>query len=86
METLTIFRDELTSSDISKTLEVGCEDCRRLEHWDGDGDEFCVFEIGFDAFQLELVGLSESDREESTGDEEGTESHGVEVGRGTGSK
>ena len=75
MKTLTIFRDELTRSNCSKTLEVSRQDCHRLEYWDGDRDEFCVFELGFNAFQLELRGLSESDREESTGNEESTESH-----------
>jgi len=75
LKTLTIFRDELTRSDCSKTLEVSRQDCRRFEHWDGDRDEFCVFELGFNAFQLELSGLSESDGKESTGNEEGTESH-----------
>ena len=75
LKTLTIFRDELTRSDCSKTLEVSREDCRRFERWDGDRDELCVFEMSLDAFQLELRGLRESDREESAGDEEGAESH-----------
>jgi len=65
----------LTRSDASKTLEVGGEDCRWLEDWDRDGDELCVFEMGFDAFQLELGGLRESGREEGASDEEGAESH-----------
>jgi len=73
---LTIFRDELAGSNGPKTLEVGSEDCRWLERWDGDGDELGVFEMGFNALQLELGGLSESDREESAGDEERAESHG----------
>lgn len=75
LKILTIFRDELTRSDCSKTLEVSREDCRRFERWDGDRDELCVFEMGLDAFQLELRGLSEGDREESAGNEEGTEGH-----------
>ena len=60
---LTGFFDELTRSNASKTLEVGIENCYRLERWDGDGDELCIVEMGFDSFQLELCRLSESDRE-----------------------
>jgi len=73
---LTLFRDNLAGSDGSKTPEVGGEDCGWLEDWDGDGDELCIFEMGFNALELELGGLSESDREECAGDEEGAESHG----------
>jgi len=70
-----IFGHELTRSDASKTLEVGGEDCSRLECWNGDGNELCVLEMGFNAFQLELRGLRESDRKEGANNEEGTESH-----------
>jgi len=70
-----IFRYDLTRSDASKTLEVGGEDRSGLEHWDGDRDELCVLEMGFDGFQLELGGLSKSDREEGASNEEGAESH-----------
>jgi len=76
LKILTLFRDELTRSDTSKTLEVGGEDRGWLEDWDGDGDELSIFEMGFNAIQLELGGLSESDREESAGNKEGAESHG----------
>jgi len=62
LKILTIFRDELTRSNVSKTLEVGHEDCCRFERRDGDGDKLCVDEMGFNAFQLELCRLSESDR------------------------
>ena len=72
---LTIFRDDLTGSDASKALEVGSEDCSGLEHWDGDRDELCVLEMGFNGFQLELGGLSESDGEYGASNEEGAESH-----------
>ena len=75
MDVLTIFRDELTRSDAPKTLKVSSEDRRRLKHRDGDGDELCVCELGFNAFQLELGGLSEDDTEESGSNEESTESH-----------
>lgn len=60
---LTIFRDELTRSDASKTPKVSSEDCSRLEHWDGDGNELSVSEMGLDGLELELGGLRESDRE-----------------------
>lgn len=76
MNILTIFRNDLTRSDAPKTIEVSGEDRRWLEGWDGDGDELCVFEMGLNGFQLELGGLSESNREESASDEEGAESHG----------
>ena len=76
MKVLTLFRDNLTGSDASKTLEVGGKNRSWLKDRDRDGDELCIFEMGFNAFQLELGGLSESDREESAGDEEGAESHG----------
>ena len=63
LKILTGFFDELTRSNASKTLEVGIENCYWLESWDGDRDELCIVEIGFDSFQPELYGLSESDRE-----------------------
>ena len=75
LKILTIFRDDLASGDVSKTLEVSREDCCWLEDWDGDRDEFCILEIGFNAFQLELGGLSESDREKGASNEESAESH-----------
>ena len=65
----------MARSDGSKTPKVGGEDCGRLEDWDGDGDELGIIKMGFNAFQLELSGLSESDREESAGNEEGAEGH-----------
>lgn len=71
---LTIFRDVLTRSD-AQAGEVGSEDCSWLENWDGDGDKFSVFKMGFDSFYLEFSGLGESDREDSAGDEESAESH-----------
>ena len=45
---LTIFRDELTRGDVSKTLEVCSDDCRRLKDWDGNRDELGVLEMSFD--------------------------------------
>ena len=75
MKTLTIYRDELTRSDTSKTLEVSRKDSRRLEHRDGYRDKLGIIEMGFDGFQLELCGLSEGDRKEGASNEEGSESH-----------
>ena len=60
---LTSFFDGLTRSNASEIMEVGIENCYWLEHWDGDGDELCIVEMGLDSFQLELCGPSESDRE-----------------------
>lgn len=76
LEALTILRDDLTRGNASETIEVSSEDCRRFERRNGDGDELRIFEVSFDAFQLELGGLSDGDGEESAGDEEGAESHG----------
>jgi hypothetical protein len=81
LKTLTIFRDDLAGSDASKTSgEVGGEDCRRLKHWDRDGDKLGVGEMGLNAFQLELGGLGEGDREENASSEDGAESHRRKVG------
>jgi len=76
LKILTISRHELTRSDASKTLEVSGEDCRRLKHRDGDGNELSVFEMGLNALKLELGGLRTRDREEGASDEESTKSHG----------
>ena len=74
----------MTRGDVSNTLEVGGENRRRPKDWDGNRDKFCVLEMGFNGFQLELGGLSENCRGYGASHDESTKNH-LEMNDGKGS-
>ena len=74
----------MTRGDVSNTLEVGGENRRRLKDWDGNRDKFCVLEMGFNGFQLELGGLGKNCRGYGAGNDESAKNH-FEMNDGKGS-